>query len=101
MLRLQITNYQSLVKANLVIDGLTILKGESNSGKSSVFKAICSTHNRFRMGSVRFGEDSAVVILKYGDDPRLLRVEIRPWSISNYAFRSKELGYQHFDKLKP
>ena len=27
------------------------------------------------MGSVRFGEDSAVVILKYGDDPRLLRVE--------------------------
>ena len=101
MIRLKVNNYQSVRDADLQIKGLTILKGESNSGKSSIFKAFYSaTHNRFRTGCVTFGEDACTVRIKYSDSPHILSV-VRSQSGASPKVRlgNKEDGYLTFDKL--
>lgn len=101
MLQLQVIDYQAIEKALLKIEGLTIIKGESNSGKSSIFKALYdATHNRFRNGCVRFGQDSAVVTLKYGDRDDVLRIERSTLGGSPIMrLGTKATGYKRFDKL--
>jgi len=53
-----VRNYQSVVEAKINIKGLTVLRGASNAGKSSYIKALyAATHNRFRIGCIRYGEE--------------------------------------------
>lgn len=101
MVQLQVENYQSIKKAVLSIEGLTIVKGASNSGKSSVFKAFYSAvFNRFRGGCVRFGEDVCKVKIKYSDSDNILAVERSAAGASpRMALGNKDKGYIRFDKL--
>ena len=49
MINTIVRNFQSVKEAKINISGLTVLRGESNAGKSSYLKALyAATHNRFR-----------------------------------------------------
>jgi len=98
---ISVKNYQSLIDVNLKVEGLTIIKGQSNAGKSSLFKALYSaTHNRFRQGCVRFGQDSCIVSVRYPDSPVILRVERSSQGGSPLvSLGCKALGYKSFNKM--
>jgi len=66
MIRLHVKNYQAARDIKLDVSGLTLLKGPSNSGKSSFLKAIdAAVNNRFRKGCITFGEKSCSVKIGY------------------------------------
>ena len=101
MLLLKVENYRSIKDAKVTVNGLTILKGESNAGKSSFIKAyFASVTNRFTTGCVRFGEKEANIYVKYGDCDEKLKVTRREGSSPlTMKFGTKEKGYETFEKL--
>ncbi|WP_282003962.1 hypothetical protein [Veillonella denticariosi] len=101
MLLLKVENYRSIKDAKVTVNGLTILKGESNAGKSSFIKAyFASVTNRFTTGCVRFGEKEANIYVKYGDCDEKLKVTRRDGSSPiTMKFGTKEKGYETFEKL--
>lgn len=73
-----IKDFQSVEDARFTIDGLTILRGASNQGKSGCLRALyAATHNRFRANQVRWGTEEAVVKLRLSGDNRILTVRRR------------------------
>lgn len=73
-----IKDFQSVEDARFTIDGLTILRGGSNQGKSACLRAIyAATHNRFKANQVRWGTEEAVVKFKLSGDKRVLIVRRR------------------------
>lgn len=100
-MKLRVQNYQSVKDVNLTIEGLTVLKGQSNAGKSSILKALyAATHNRFRRGAVSWGEDSCVVLVQYTGEKNILRVERAASGASpKVRLGCKETGYQNFGKM--
>lgn len=74
-----VENYQSVKKVVLKIEGITVLKGVSNAGKSSVAKALyAATHNRFRAGCIRYGEPYCRVKLRFKKGEPTLTIKRRP-----------------------
>lgn len=72
-MRVAIKDFQNIRKAVFDIKGLTLLIGQSSQGKSACLRAIyAATHNRFKTGMVRHGEEAAIVKLAFSpDDPPL------------------------------
>lgn len=101
MTKIRVKNYQAARDVTLDISGLTVLKGNSNAGKSSVLKAIYSaTHNRFRRGCVTWNEDSCVVLIQYEGESKVLRVERSALGASpRVRLGSKKEGYLQFSKM--
>lgn len=101
MTKIRVKNYQSAKDVTLDISGLTVLKGCSNAGKSSVLKAIYSaTHNRFRRGCVTWNEDSCVVLIQYTGEQNVLRVERSALGASpKVRLGNKKSGYLQFSKM--
>lgn len=100
-MNLRVRNYQAARDVNLLIEGLTVLKGQSNVGKSSVLKALyAATHNRFRRGCVSWDEDSCVVQLRYTGEENILRVERSAMGASpKVSLGTKAKGYKTFSKM--
>ena len=100
MVDVKVKDYQSIKDVTLRIEGLTILKGESNAGKSSLFKAIQSAvFNRFRSGCVRFGQDESIIRLRYSDSPLILEVRKQPQGSPLISLGCKAQGYKTYSKL--
>lgn len=68
MVRVRVQNFQSIVDAEIVVDGLTVVTGQNNSGKTAVMRAV---HGVFTNASgnalVRHGEDHLSVDLDFGN----------------------------------
>ena len=68
MIRVRVRNFQSIVDAEIVVDGLTVVTGQNNSGKTAVMRAV---HGVFTNASgnalVRHGEDHLSVDLDFGE----------------------------------
>lgn len=76
MISFIVKDFQAIKEAKIKVEGLTLLVGQSNQGKSACFRALyAATNNRFKSNQVRFGEDHAVVKVKYSDDDRVLVVQ--------------------------
>ena len=70
-----IRNFQSIKEAKISVKGFTLLVGESSSGKSACLRAIyAATHNRFKIGQVRYGEEAATVKVRYPESDKVLTV---------------------------
>ncbi len=47
-MRLQIENFAKIAKADINIDGITVIAGENNTGKSTIGKALYCVFNSRR-----------------------------------------------------
>lgn len=71
-----IRNFMRVKEAKLRIEGLTLLKGVSSAGKSSCIKAVyAALANRFDSDQVRWGEENAVISLRWSKESPVLIVQ--------------------------
>lgn len=95
MLDFIVNDFQSLTDVKIRVEGLTLLVGESSSGKSACLRALyAATNNRFRNGQVQYGKDHSTVKVRVPESSDILTV-VRPYSGSV----SMKLGNQTFSKL--
>lgn len=73
MIKVRVRNFQSLRDAELTIQGLTVVTGTNNSGKSALFRAIHGAFQNARGSDfVRHGASHASVLLTFEDGQTLL-----------------------------
>lgn len=95
MLDFIVKDFQSLDEVKIRVEGLTLLVGESSSGKSACLRALyAATNNRFRNGQVQYGKDHSSVMIRVPESQDTLTV-VRPYSGSVQM----KLGNQTFSKL--
>jgi exonuclease SbcC len=64
--KVQVSNFQSIKKANIIIEGFTVITGPNNSGKSALMRAIRGVFlNLGGTSFVRHGENQAEVTLSF------------------------------------
>jgi len=65
-MKLKIKNFQAIKEAELVFDkGITVITGKTNSGKSSIFRALRTlVANRFISGSINYDADFLEITLE-------------------------------------
>lgn len=90
-----VRDYLAAREVKIRVDGLTVLRGESYSGKSSTFRAIQSAcMNRFASGTVRWGAPQSEVAIRF-DGGDILKVVK-----ANTGGASYELGGVKYDKTR-
>lgn len=90
-----VKDFQSIKEAKIQVDGITVIRGDSNAGKTATLRAITAAcTNRFYSGCVRYGQSQASVAVKTDNDSRILQV-IKP---SDSSAKMK-LGDEIFTKL--
>ncbi len=91
MISVRIRNYQSIEAADLEINGLTVLSGPNNSGKSALHRAIYGVFTNTRGNHfVRNGKDYCSVSLDFADG------QTATWEkgakVNRYRVNGKELN---------
>lgn len=67
-MQVYISDYQALASVKLDIEGITMIVGPSNNGKSSVFRAVHSAiYNEAGSDFIKEGSSKTMVGLKFGD----------------------------------
>lgn len=90
-----VKDFQSIQEAKIGVDGLTVIVGDSNSGKTATLRALnAACNNRFRSGCVRHKQSQSSIAIKTNEDPRVLQI-VKP---SDSSAKMK-LGDQVFSKL--
>lgn len=96
MLQVIVKDFQSIEEARLKVDGVTLIVGESNQGKSACLRALqAACTNRFKAGQVRHGQDQAVIKIKTADSDDVLAIA-RSWAGGSPMMK---LGSKTFSKL--
>jgi exonuclease SbcC len=68
MIKVKVENFQSIRKAEVEIDGLTVITGPNNSGKSALMRAVRGVFtNTPGVAFVRRGQDTSSVELEFDD----------------------------------
>lgn len=68
MVDVVVRNFQAVKEAKFRIEGITVIQGESNAGKTAVVRALyAAMHNRFKSRQVRYGESAAEIKLRFSD----------------------------------
>lgn len=71
-IKVRVRNFQSVEDAEITIDGLTVVTGTNNAGKSAFFRAIRGAFVNARgYDFVRHGQDHCIVDLTFDDDKTL------------------------------
>jgi DNA repair ATPase RecN len=88
--KVRVRNFQSIEDASIVIDGLTVITGTNNAGKSAMFRAIKGALcNTLGTDFVRLGTTHCTVDLTF-DDGKTLKWE-RGKNINTYTVNGKAL----------
>lgn len=67
MFKVSVKNFQSIANAEIEVDGLTVVTGKNNSGKSALLRAVNSVFtNALGSSFVRNGEDYCEVEIDFG-----------------------------------
>jgi ABC-type cobalamin/Fe3+-siderophores transport system ATPase subunit len=76
----KIKNFGKIAEANIKLDGITVICGNNNSGKSTVGKALFSFYNSLNDYKVRIYEEKnnylRKIIIRYASDPMILPAHI-------------------------
>ena len=88
-LKVRVRNFQSIDDAEIVIDGLTVVTGTNNAGKSAMFRAIRGAFTNARGSDfVRLGASHCTVDITF-DDGQTLRWEKGDKGVNNYVINGK------------
>lgn len=95
MIDIVVKDYLAVKEAKIRVTGLTVLRGESYSGKSSFFRALqAAVTNRFSSGCVRWGSPEASISVRCADSSAVLRVTRGSKGSTVYS-----LGGVNFEKV--
>lgn len=95
MIDIVVKDYLAVKEAKIRVTGLTVLRGESYSGKSSFFRALqAAVTNRFSSGCVRWGSPEASISVRCADSGAVLRVTRGSKGSTVYS-----LGGVNFEKV--
>ena len=95
-----IKNFQSIIDANIRVEGFTILVGESSQGKSACLRAInAACNNKFKQGFLRYGADTIEIGISYDDSPDTLAV--RKTKAGSPEYELGELVFQKLNRTVP
>lgn len=76
MFQAVIKDFQSLDEAKINVDGVTIIVGETNCGKSACLRAIqAAATNRFKQGQVKEGKEVATVSMRFDTQGQVITVQ--------------------------
>lgn len=68
MIRVQVRNFQSIAQSSVDIDGLTVITGPNNSGKTALMRAVRGVFTNAKGTSfVRYGADNCEVCVEFAD----------------------------------
>ena len=71
-IKVRVRNFQSIADASIVIDGLTVVTGTNNAGKSAFFRAIRGAFTNARGSDfVRYGAKHCIVDIGFEDGRKL------------------------------
>lgn len=89
-IKVRVRNFQSIEDASIVIDGLTVLTGTNNAGKSALFRAVRGAFtNAPGHAFVRTGQQHCTVDLEF-DDGRTL-TWMKGKGVNTYIVNGKKL----------
>jgi len=89
-IKVRVRNFQSVEDAEISIDGLTVVTGTNNAGKSAFFRAIRGALMNARgYDFVRHGQDHCVVDLTFDDDRTLTWKKGK--NVNTYIVNGEEL----------
>lgn len=89
--RLRVKNFQSIEDASLDVDGLTVVTGPNNSGKTAMIRAVYGAFTNARGNKyVRYGKDSCEVRLDFSDGRTL--VWEKGAKVNRYQLDGKDLN---------
>lgn len=95
-----IENFQSIQEAKIIVEGFTILVGESSQGKSACLRAInAACNNKFKQGFLRYGADTIEIGISYDDNPNMLIV--RKTKKESPSYELGELVFQKLNRTLP
>lgn len=90
-LKIRVRNFQSIEDATIIIDGLTVVTGTNNAGKSAMFRAIRGAFANTRgFDFVRLGSSHCTVDIEDMVDGRMLTWEKGP-KTNRYIVNGKRL----------
>lgn len=100
MTTINISDFQSIKNLNLVVDGFTVLKGDSNIGKSAVRRAInFALFNNWSTAFLRKGSTNTKITFSR-DDLNIKRVKGKENTISVNDNHYEKLGSSSPEELK-
>jgi DNA repair exonuclease SbcCD ATPase subunit len=89
-IKVRVRNFQSIEDASIEIDGLTVVTGTNNAGKSAFFRAIRGAFTNARgYDFVRHGESHCTVDLEFDDGQTLTWKKGK--GVNTYVVNGKEL----------
>ena len=89
-IKVRVRNFQSVEDGEIVIDGLTVLTGTNNTGKSAFFRALRGAFTNTRGHAfVRHGEDHCIVDVAFDDGKTLTWKKGK--SVNTYIVNGEEL----------
>ena len=96
---LKIKNFQSIKDAEIDVEGLTILVGESSQGKSACLRAVnAACNNKFKQNFLRYGTDTISVAIDYGEGSTL---EITKTKKESPTYKLGDLVFQKLNRTIP
>lgn len=95
MALIQVNNFQRVQEVKINVQGLTLVKGESNNGKSSFVRALhAACFNRFSPSHIRFGTGYAQVMIRWEQGGDVLKIVRAP-----AGSPKMQLGKKEFTKI--
>ena len=91
-MRLNIKNFAKIKEADIIIDGITVIAGENNTGKSTVGKVLFSLFNSLQDIDNKIVDDRANAIRNSCLVPFFARAAIKESDFSEYAWITR-LGF--------
>ena len=96
---IKIKNFQSIQSADIVVDGFTILVGESSQGKSACLRAVnAACNNKFRQNYLRYGAEEMSVTIGYDNEGDFQATKVGDKSPT---YRYNEQRYEKLNRTVP
>ena len=102
-MRLSINNFAKIKKADILVDGITVIAGENNTGKSTIGKILFSMFNSMNDIEEKIIEqrekeirDSCILILKnyFVNSTQRKNVVGIPRCVSRFTNKLREMAYE-------
>ena len=96
-MRIKLQNIGIIQEADINIDGITLIAGQNDSGKSTVGKILYAIVKGFNQSEINFQEEKNLMISYYYQD--VLKELKKNWNEDITAFQTKQINYEWINRI--